>query len=280
MKKLKNISSFVTAILIFFASNIFAQGIFTSEWESPVGWTFKGVVKLNVSSNIYHMAFADVNDEHNIRIYNGSTHTLDYNWTWSGTHQYFDIRGIRGIDYGSSFSTSSFDINGDGINECFQQFGNEPQKIIDPVNGNSLYISSGNGSNIYQIIDIDDDGFLELIETLYIGTYQAVKIISTTAPIVSVENNNQTIKNYELKQNYPNPFNPNTTIEYNLKRNSEVKVIIYDILGKEVSTLVNEKQQIGKYKLNLNVTGLSSGTYFYSLVVDGLTDTKKMILLK
>jgi len=280
MKKLKNISAVVTAILIFLTSNIFAQGNFTTEWESPVGWDFSGIAKLDVNTNVYHLAFADINNQHNIRIYNGSTHSIDYNWTWSGTHQYFDIRGIRGIDYGSAFATNQFDVNGDGINECIQQFGNQPMKIINPVNGNSLYTTSNDGSNIYEIIDLDGDGFLELIETFYSGTYQSIKIISTSAQTVSVSNHNEIVKDYELKQNYPNPFNPNTTIEYNLNRTSGVKVIIYDILGKEISTLVNEKQQTGKYIINVNASGLSSGTYFYSLVVDGLADTKKMILVK
>jgi hypothetical protein len=277
MKKTINNLVIVTALLMILCSNIFAQGNFTTEWESPAGWSFSGIAKLDVSTNVYHLAFADVNNEHNIRIYNGSTHNTDYSWTWSGAFQYFDFRGIRGIDYGSAFSTNQFDVNGDGINECIQQFGSDPEQIINPVNGNSIYSTSGINSRIQEIIDIDGDGFLELIEITGIGT---TKIVSTSAQTVSVDNQNEIIKDYELKQNYPNPFNPNTTIEYNLNKNSEVKVIIYDILGKEISTLVNEKQNTGKYKLNLNGSGLSSGTYFYSIVVDGLTDTKKMILVK
>ena len=280
MKKTINNLAIAIALIVAMSSNIFAQGNFTTEWESPDGWSFSGMIKLNVNTNIYHLAFAEANNEHNIKIYNGSTHSIDYSWIWSGSFQYFDFDGIRGIDYGSSFATNQFDVNGDGINECIQQFGNQPEKIVNPVNGNSLYTTTGDGSHIHEIIDIDGDGFLELIETWYSGSYQKIKIISTTAPIVSIENNNQILKSYELKQNYPNPFNPNTTIEYNLDRNSNVKVIVYDILGKEVSTLINEKQSEGNHKVNINGTGLSSGTYFYSLIIDGHANTKKMILVK
>ena len=86
----------------------------------------------------------------------------------------------------------------------------------------SIYSTSGINSRIQEILDIDGDGFLELIEITGIGT---TKIVSTSAQTVSVDNQNEIIKDYELKQNYPNPFNPNTTIEYNLNKNSEVKVI-------------------------------------------------------
>ncbi len=86
---------------------------------------------------------------------------------------------------------------------------------------------------------------------------------------------------FELQQNYPNPFNPNTVISYQLAVNSFASLKIYDVLGNEVSTLVNEKQDAGYYAVDFIGSNLASGVYFYKLAVDGkIIDTKRMILLK
>jgi len=86
-----------------------------------------------------------------------------------------------------------------------------------------------------------------------------------------------------LFQNYPNPFNPSTIIRYSIPQNEKdvtVKLIIFDILGREVRTLVNQKQQPGNYKVEFNATNLSSGTYFYRLISGDFSKTMKFILLK
>jgi len=87
---------------------------------------------------------------------------------------------------------------------------------------------------------------------------------------------------FKLYQNYPNPFNPTTNIKYSVKREmSNVKLIIYDLLGKEVATLVNENQSPGTYEVTFDARALSSGIYFYSLYSDGiLIDCRKMVLMK
>ncbi len=87
--------------------------------------------------------------------------------------------------------------------------------------------------------------------------------------------------NFALSQNYPNPFNPNTTIEFNIPRQGDVKLIVYDILGKEINTLINKNLDAGNYSVNFAGTGLSSGIYFYTLKYNGKqTITKKMALTK
>jgi hypothetical protein len=86
---------------------------------------------------------------------------------------------------------------------------------------------------------------------------------------------------FELYQNFPNPFNPITNISYELSANVQVILEVYDILGKEVSLLVNQLQKAGKYTVRFNGTNLASGMYFYRLTVDGvLVTAKKMIILK
>ena len=89
---------------------------------------------------------------------------------------------------------------------------------------------------------------------------------------------------FNLSQNYPNPFNPSTKIQFDVKNSvsgpSNVKLVIYNMTGKEVATLVNEKLSSGSYEVNFNGGNLSSGVYYYRLQVDGFSETKKMSLIK
>ncbi|MFZ1279765.1 MAG: T9SS type A sorting domain-containing protein [Ignavibacteriaceae bacterium] len=85
---------------------------------------------------------------------------------------------------------------------------------------------------------------------------------------------------FSLNQNYPNPFNPSTKISYSLAAASDVTVKIFNSLGEEVATLVNQKQEAGRYELNFNSTGLASGMYLYKIQAGAFTQTKKMILMK
>ena len=94
--------------------------------------------------------------------------------------------------------------------------------------------------------------------------------------------------NYSLNQNYPNPFNPLTTIQYSVNKESWVKLIVYNAIGQEVKTLVDETKQIGTYRTGFDATNLTSGIYFYKLQAgdpstgsgQAFVETKKMILMK
>jgi subtilisin-like proprotein convertase family protein len=95
-----------------------------------------------------------------------------------------------------------------------------------------------------------------------------------------VSSNQQPLK-FELAQNYPNPFNSSTRINFNISKHSEVKIILYDILGREVRSIADGKFAPGKYDLYLSVNDLASGVYFYSMYIDGrFFDTKKMVMIK
>jgi len=117
------------------------------------------------------------------------------------------------------------------------------------------------GQYNYRIKQIDFDGnmtYYNLAETVVFG-----------AP-----------DRFELSQNYPNPFNPNTTISFSIPQKSDVSVKIYDILGNEVTTLVNETREAGRYNVNFNASNYSSGVYFYTIKAGNFNETKKMTLLK
>jgi hypothetical protein len=91
---------------------------------------------------------------------------------------------------------------------------------------------------------------------------------------------NVVVSDYTLAQNYPNPFNPTTDIKFTVAKEGFVTLKVYDILGKEVAVLVNEHMQSGGYTADFNASELASGTYIYTLSVNGVSISKKMMLLK
>ncbi len=102
---------------------------------------------------------------------------------------------------------------------------------------------------------------------------------------ITSDNTNIFPQNYLLSQNYPNPFNPQTKIKFDVPANvkgqtSNVKLIIYDLLGREVTTLVNEELKPGTYEADWDGSNYSSGVYFYKIISEGFVETKKMVLMK
>ncbi len=122
---------------------------------------------------------------------------------------------------------------------------------------------SYNGNIAYRIKQVD-----------YNGTYKY-------SNEVAVQLNSNPVE-YSLMQNYPNPFNPSTVIKYSVKENTHVILKIFDMLGREVSTLLDEEKSAGTYTINFDASraGLSSGTYFYTIKAGNFVQTKKMLLLK
>ena len=94
------------------------------------------------------------------------------------------------------------------------------------------------------------------------------------------ENEVQVLNKFMLNQNYPNPFNPTTKISYSIPEKEQVELKIFDLIGNEVATLVNETKEQGVYKVNFDARTLSSGIYFYKLQAGSFIETKKMILLR
>jgi hypothetical protein len=97
---------------------------------------------------------------------------------------------------------------------------------------------------------------------------------------VDVENNSKIPNGFSLEQNYPNPFNPSTSIEYSISKAEHVTLKVYDLLGREIATLVDEKQPTGKYQAFFETKNYSSGIYFYKIQAGDFNEVKKMILVK
>ena len=103
-----------------------------------------------------------------------------------------------------------------------------------------------------------------------------------TTTVVGIDNKDKTtdVNSYKLYQSYPNPFNPTTTISYTIPKRGLVQLKVYDILGKEIETLVNEEKPSGKYSVKFNGSNLPSGVYFYNLRINNFVQSRKMILLR
>ena len=113
---------------------------------------------------------------------------------------------------------------------------------------------------------------------------EPVRVISLKPSefILQSTNINEALKpsSFNLSNNYPNPFNPTTNIRYRIPHQTEVRIRIFDVLGNEIFTLVDEIKPTGKYETTFEAGGLSSGAYFYQLSCEEFTQTKKMMLVR
>lgn len=149
--------------------------------------------------------------------------------------------------------------------------------ILKTTNAGATWFRQNSGTNktLYAIVPLSGDIVIasgekgNIIKTTNGGNPIGVQTISSEVP-----------KQFLLQQNYPNPFNPNTVIRFQIKGNGLAKLTVYDILGREVETLVNEFLKPGSYEVDWNALNNPSGVYFYKLVTGGFSETKKMVLLK
>lgn len=113
-----------------------------------------------------------------------------------------------------------------------------------------------------------------------IGSYFLVDDVSFNAPTTVEERGEDIPEHFSLEQNYPNPFNPSTKIDFSVPKQSFVRLSVYNLLGEEVATLVNETMDPGSYVANWNAVGKPSGMYLYSLNTGRSVLTKRMMLVK
>ena len=192
---------------------------------------------------------------------------------------------LRTTDYGSTWV--GLDSTGNG-------FANVPTKVItvDSATGNiyagtyaGVYRSTDNGANWAQfgtglpnsVVDgmvIQYSSNVLRVGTHGRGAWQVNLVTGVAEPALPPTT-------FALNQNYPNPFNPTTAISYKLSALSRVTLKVYDVLGREVATLVNDEvQQAGTHEVRFDASRLPSGVYFYTVRFGGMSLTKKMVLLK
>ena len=106
------------------------------------------------------------------------------------------------------------------------------------------------------------------------------EIGSLSSTVTAINDNSQSPTVYYLEQNHPNPFNPTTTISYNLPEQAHVLIKVFDVNGKDIATLVNRTQNLGRYNLTFDASTLTSGVYYYRIIANDFLQTHKMILVK
>lgn len=110
------------------------------------------------------------------------------------------------------------------------------------------------------------------------GNFAVIRLKSET--LVGIGSSIEIPGDFHLNQNFPNPFNPATTIKFVLAKSSNVKIVIYDVFGREVQTIVNNKYNKGEYEISWDAAKFASGVYFYKMNADNYVNVKKMILIK
>jgi len=160
---------------------------------------------------------------------------------------------------------------GDGIIEIFQETSSYLQ-FSCPI----TYFSGEIPDTIeINLMLFDTDGTIASGSAAYLDDFQ----LSGSVDVREITSS-QTPTSYELLQNYPNPFNPSTKIEYSIPEESFVELKIYNVIGQEVATLVNQNQNAGTYRADFNAEGMQSGIYIAKLNANGFTQSVKMTLLK
>ena len=179
----------------------------------------------------------------------GSTVKLSWNTATEVNNYGFEIE--RNVHSSTPLSVTNWEklgfVNGNGNSNSPKNYFFEDTKV-------------STGKYSYRLKQIDNNGQFEYSKTIEVDFY---------AP-----------NNFELSQNYPNPFNPSTTIRFNLPEASIVKLTIFNILGQEIRTLVNEFKESGLNTINFDASGLNSGMFIYKIEAGNFVQTRKMTLLK
>ena len=151
-------------------------------------------------------------------------------------------------------------------------------------NGLSIYYSSNNGTSWTTQYTVPSKNFSAISKarmSKYIWCVRNTGGISRYGIVSGIINISKSVPSeYKLFQNYPNPFNPKTKIKFDIKENTYVTLKIFDIMGKEISILINQNLNSGSYSADFDASLLSSGIYFYVLKADNFIDTKRMIIVK
>jgi len=143
-------------------------------------------------------------------------------------------------------------------------------------NYNSLKADDGNSKVVYFGVGFEQISDQLLRDTVIVRSIRWLM----DGVVLSTPNDDLLATTYNLDQNYPNPFNPSTTISYSISNESQVSLKVYDVMGKEIANLIDEKQSSGNYSIEFDASSMASGTYFYKLITGEFISVKKMVLLK
>ena len=190
---------------------------------------------------------------------------------------YSGVIPVELISFTSSVINNTINLNWITATEL-NNSGFEIQKSTDNSNWGKLGFVSGNGTSTtahnYSYTDqnpITGKSYYRIKQIDFDGSYEYSNTVEVVFGVLA---------DYSLEQNYPNPFNPTTTIKYSIKEKGYVELNIYDLLGSEIATLVNEEKLPGNYNISFDASALSSGVYLYTIKSGSFVQTRKMLLMK
>ncbi len=210
----------------------------------------------------------------------GDTNTVRKFPTYGRNEFFDDIAVINSNKYVICFDRDSSTVNYNSIAMITDSLGNILNKRIFT---NTSYFMWGKLSTIVPIPngDILFTGTAKVTQPFGSEVVHAIRTDSLlNSPVIGINSENEIFADdFNLFQNFPNPFNPTTSIKYEIPKNAQVTLKVYDILGKEVFSL-NEYKLAGSYEVKFDGSNLASGMYFYKFETNGYKDVKKMVLLK
>jgi hypothetical protein len=201
---------------------------------------------------------------------------------WLRIHEFVPASNVINVKTYSPY-IDQYESNGDSqfsLNYNMTESIEEPFNLLATINNvtsenTASYTWTGlNGGSTYQWYVEVDDGLTT--KTGPIWSFSTDAVLSAELPSYT----SQVPQDFTIEQNYPNPFNPTTTIKYKISEFTFVTLKIFNLLGKELITLVNEEKPIGSYEVKFDGTSLPSGTYFYRLQAGSFVETRKMLLMK
>ncbi|HSD64146.1 MAG TPA: T9SS type A sorting domain-containing protein [Ignavibacteriaceae bacterium] len=197
-------------------------------------------------------------------------------------------------DIGTKFSDKKFyvngnaDLDGDGVANGLQieiqGLLNQLKARLPQVNGvvtiNDSSVTLVQAQAAYDYLMVNEDRSLGIHNPAFVYGLLKASIEALGGVVAAGNDNNDLPHDFMLSQNYPNPFNPTTSIQYEVPAGSNVKIIVYDALGKQVAVLVDEYKDAGRYSIGFNGANLASGIYFCRMEAGNFTKVNKMLLLK
>ncbi len=199
---------------------------------------------------------------------------------------------FKSTDMGTSWTNISSNLPDAPVNAFAVDYNNPDWLYLGSDVGAFVSFNGGVNWKILgtglPVVSVYDMKIHPVDNYLAIGTHgRSIYKLNLNQLVVSVKDENNIVSNFKLFQNYPNPFNPSTKIKYSVSNvetrhtsSLPVKLIVYDALGNQVATLVNEEKPAGTYEVEFDGSSLSSGIYYYKLQAGDFVQTRKMVLVK
>ncbi len=207
-----------------------------------------------------------------------------YNSQWNSDFVIGSTTYFNGIPFGTSYFNHTETVIVDAYGPITMPGGTVSEALR--VRRDDRYTFAGGASNrtiSYSFITKSGSA-VEIVATdttaSNSGIIQTEGVTWSNSNTTGVDSENQIPIQFSLSQNYPNPFNPSTTIKYQIPNSSFVSIKVYNTLGREVATLINEEKSTGSYQVEFNANGLSSGIYFCRIQAGNFSETKKLTLMK